>query len=320
MGACAPGLAAERHGRQAAGRPRRRRARRRGLAPRRRRGLPRRKRTATGSGRLFPPVRSASGANAEAPQVALDAAGNAVAVWSREEGVPSNTVIQAAVQSAAAAAIARRSFAARGSGGRPAGGIRRRGQCCGHLDGREGQPQRRRTANKPSGGAWSPPLELSQSSTRRRPRLAFHGEGNRIAVWSRYNGANTIIQAAPTTRRAAPIRHNSDRRHRQASGLLLRLRAQRLVGDRRDRLELRRRRRRERRPDHARLCATRRLYGDGRRRRRTGLHRRRPRDDCDLPESERGAPCARPPRPRPARGSTARVRRGSMEQSSPSPA
>jgi hypothetical protein len=55
------------------------------------------------------------------------------------------------------------------------------------------------TASLPAaGGAWSPPKLISEvGQNADDPDVAIDPEGNRVAVWDRSDGANTIVQAAP---------------------------------------------------------------------------------------------------------------------------
>jgi hypothetical protein len=153
------------------------------------------------AGSWLPPVPlSASGGNAEAPQVAVDPAGNAAAVWSRssEKGGMSSTVIQAAVQSAGGALqspldVSPAEELAEG----PQVGLDAAGNAVAVWTSGNANPPVVHTASRPPGGAWTPPLELSRPDRGAfEPQFALDAEGNRIAVWSRYNGANTIIQAS----------------------------------------------------------------------------------------------------------------------------
>jgi PKD repeat protein len=153
------------------------------------------------AGSWLPPVPlSASEGNAEAPQVAVDAAGNAVALWSRstKKGGLSTTAIQAAVQSAGGAwqsplDVSPAEELAEG----PQVGFDAAGNAVAAWTSANANPAVVHSASRPPGGAWTPPLELSNPDRGAfEPQLAFDAEGNGVAVWSRYNGANTIIQAS----------------------------------------------------------------------------------------------------------------------------
>jgi hypothetical protein len=196
---------------------------------------------------LGPEEITPEGANSEYPQVALDAAGNATAVWQRRVG--DGLVIQTATRPAGAAwggapvlsefgadayhpqiavnadgdAVAVWYQATSGSyyvidaAVRPAGG-------------RWGTPQNLsapganadsqqvavdpagnaivvwqrysptptvQAAVRPAGGTWSAPQDLSApGGDAEGPQVAFDPAGNAVAVWERFNGTNFIIQAA----------------------------------------------------------------------------------------------------------------------------
>src|SRR5262249_40307259 len=83
---------------------------------------------------------SAHGEDAAAPRIALDAAGDAVAVWRRFDGA--DYVIQSAA--------------------------------------------------RPAGGSWSAPVDLSAPGEEAQsPQLAVDAAGDAVAVWTRFNGAET---------------------------------------------------------------------------------------------------------------------------------
>jgi hypothetical protein len=150
------------------------------------------------TGSWFPPTPlSAPGANAEAPQIAVDAAGNAVAVWSREVGGLSNTLIQAAVQSAGGAWQSPIDVSPSGElAEAPQVGFDAAGTAVAVWTSARADPNVVRTSSRTPGGAWTPPLGLSDPDRGAfEPQLAFDAEGNGVAVWSRFDGTNTIIQA-----------------------------------------------------------------------------------------------------------------------------
>jgi hypothetical protein len=50
---------------------------------------------------------------------------------------------------------------------------------------------------RPAGGAFAAPTDLSAAGQSAfTPQVAFDGSGNALAVWSRFNGSNFIVQAA----------------------------------------------------------------------------------------------------------------------------
>jgi PKD domain len=88
---------------------------------------------------------SKAGANAFEPQVAVDAAGDTVAVWGRFNGT--NAIVQ--------------------------------------------------SSSRPAGSSFSAPVDLSQvGGNATQPRVAVDAAGNAVVVWSRFDGANNVIQAA----------------------------------------------------------------------------------------------------------------------------
>jgi hypothetical protein len=150
-------------------------------------------------GGWFPPAPlSAPGANAEAPQIAVDAAGNAVTVWSREVGGLSNTVIQAAIQSAGGAWQSPIDVSPPGElAEAPQVGFDAAGTAVALWTSAKTNPNVVRTSSRSPGGAWTSPLGLSNPDRGAfEPQLAFDAEGNGIAAWSRFNGTNTVIQAS----------------------------------------------------------------------------------------------------------------------------
>ena len=94
---------------------------------------------------LSPVDVSLAGQSALEPQVAIDAAGDAVAVWDRSNGA--NTIVQAAA--------------------------------------------------RPAGGSFGAPVDLSVAGGNALvPQVAIDPAGDAVAVWTRFNGSNVIVQAA----------------------------------------------------------------------------------------------------------------------------
>lgn len=140
---------------------------------------------------------SEPGRAAERPQVALDAHGDAVAVWQRYNG--SDYVIQAAFKSdeggwqgpvdlSEAGEDAYRPEVAVDPGG-DAVAVWERGKVV-------------QAAFRPMGGSWQAPVDLSEEAYSayvhaREPQVAFDSRGDAVAVWLRdNNGSNEIVQAA----------------------------------------------------------------------------------------------------------------------------
>jgi len=147
---------------------------------------------------LLPVPLSAPGANAEAPQIAIDAAGTAVAAWSCEAGGPSNMVIQAALQSAGGAWGSPSEVSPPGELAEgPQVGFDAAGNAVAIWTSSKASPNVIRTSSRAPGGGWTPPLGLSNPDRPAlEPQLAFDAQGNRIAAWSRFDGTDTVIQAS----------------------------------------------------------------------------------------------------------------------------
>jgi hypothetical protein len=131
----------------------------------------------------------------EAPDVAIDAAGNAIAVWKLEG---SNDIIQAAVRPAGQddwAAPDDLSDAGQDAG-EPAVAMDEAGEAVAvwtRLDGTDTI----QAAVRPADGEWAAPDDLSDASqTAGEPNVEMDGAGEAVAVWHRYNGSNFIVQAA----------------------------------------------------------------------------------------------------------------------------
>jgi hypothetical protein len=152
---------------------------------------------------------SAAGQKAAFAQVAVDGQGNAIAVWSRFDGT--NFVVQAAAR-AAASRRRRRYFTPKrgGSFGAPQD-LSAAGQNASFpevvFDGQgnaiavwrrfDGTNFIVQAAVRAAGGSFGAPQDLSAAGqTANDPQVAVGGQGNAIAVWSRSNGTNDIVQAA----------------------------------------------------------------------------------------------------------------------------
>ncbi len=102
---------------------------------------------------------SVAGRNADSPQVAVDGAGNAVAVWMRNDGT---------------------SFVAQ-------------------------------AASRPAGGSFGAPVDLSLAGGEGwAPQVALNPAGDAVVAWRRSNGTNTIVQAAVRRAGAAAFAPTTD--------------------------------------------------------------------------------------------------------------
>jgi PKD domain len=131
----------------------------------------------------------------EAPDVAIDGAGNAIAVWKLEGG---NDIIQAAMRAAGQedwAAPDDISDAGQDTA-EPAVAMNDLGDAVAvwtRVDGTDTV----QGAVRPAGDAWAEPDDLSASGhDAGQPDVAIDGAGEAVAVWRRHNGSNFIVQAA----------------------------------------------------------------------------------------------------------------------------
>ena len=141
---------------------------------------------------------SASGQDADHPQVAVDGSGNAVAVWHRENG--SNTIVQSSRSADVGVSwttpvnlsVSGRSalypqVAVYGSGNAVAVWYR--------FDGRNNIVQS--SGSSDGGASWSTPVNLSASGQfAENPQVAVGGSGNAVAVWHRGPPNNNIVQSS----------------------------------------------------------------------------------------------------------------------------
>ncbi|MFI4993423.1 MAG: choice-of-anchor Q domain-containing protein [Solirubrobacterales bacterium] len=139
---------------------------------------------------------SEEGQSAHAPQVAVDAAGDAVAVWARSNG--SNDVVQAAIKPAGGVWGSPATLSAAGEEASeaqiavtPAGDVTvvwRR------FDGSNYVVQ---AAVKPAGKAWGKPATLSGTGEEAsEPQVAVDAAGDGTVVWRRSDGSDNLVQAA----------------------------------------------------------------------------------------------------------------------------
>jgi hypothetical protein len=141
---------------------------------------------------------SATGRDAQEPQVAVDGAGDAVAVWSRNNG--SHWVIQAAIRSPAGAWSAARDLSdSERSALEPQVAIDSGGRAVAVWSRFDGFANRVQSAvlAPGAGSTWSIPVDLSSAGEPAgEPQLASDAAGEALAVWSRLEGTDMIAQAA----------------------------------------------------------------------------------------------------------------------------
>ncbi|MGZ6662729.1 MAG: hypothetical protein ACXVHL_36000 [Solirubrobacteraceae bacterium] len=139
---------------------------------------------------------STAGQTAYDPQVAVDGQGNAIAVWQRFDGT--NTVVQAAVRAVGGSFGAPQDLSAAGQTAYdPQVAVDGRGNAIAVWSASDGTNFIVQAAVRAAGGSFGAPQDLSAAGqTANDPQVAVDGQGNAIAVWSRSNGTNDIVQAA----------------------------------------------------------------------------------------------------------------------------
>jgi len=131
----------------------------------------------------------------EAPDVAIDAAGNAIAVWKLEA---SDDIVQAALRPAGQEDwTAPDDLSEAGhNAGEPAVAMNDAGEAVTvwtRLDG----PDIVQGAVRPAGGAWAAPDDLSNAGPEAgQPDVAIDEAGEATAVWHRFDGNDFIVQGA----------------------------------------------------------------------------------------------------------------------------
>ncbi|HEY1335191.1 MAG TPA: hypothetical protein VGF31_13105, partial [Myxococcaceae bacterium] len=141
---------------------------------------------------------SQTGRDATTPQVAVDAAGNAVAVWARSNG--SHSVIQGASRAAGGGWTPVRDISnSEKNAEEPEVVVDPGGRATAvwsRYDGFDYIVQSAQLAPA-AGSVWSEPDDLSEKGeSAKEPRVGVDGTGDAVAVWSRLEGTDTIAQAA----------------------------------------------------------------------------------------------------------------------------
>ncbi len=138
---------------------------------------------------------SATGQNAETPRLALNAAGDAVAVWRRFDG--SNFVVQGAALDAGSNWGEALILSATGENAvAPQVAIDGAGIATAVWSRSNGSNYVIESADRPPGGAWSTPAELSApGQNAEAPQVALDAAGRGVVAWSRGNGGgSTVVQ------------------------------------------------------------------------------------------------------------------------------
>jgi hypothetical protein len=132
------------------------------------------------------------------PQVALDARGDAIAVWQRISS-SSPWAIQSAVRAAGGEWQAPVDLSEAGPNTyEPQVAVDARGDAVAVWR----QSEIIQSTLRPAGGSWQVPGKLSpEGHEPYEPQVAMDPHGDAVAVWERYNGANWVVQGAIRPRR-----------------------------------------------------------------------------------------------------------------------
>ncbi len=138
--------------------------------------------------------------SAGSPQVAIDGAGDAIAVWYR--GTGANRLIQASTRTAGGTWTAPSNVSPEGSVSEPHVTMDEAGDMVTLWLRSEGAYTVLQVAERPAGGSWGAPVSLSDPEARAEiPQMATSARGDVIAVWQQYKKLGYTLQ---TAERAAP--------------------------------------------------------------------------------------------------------------------
>ena len=135
---------------------------------------------------------SAGGTDGFHQQIAVDAQGNAIAVWNR------GVYVQVAERPVGGAWRTPLNLSlVGGSATTPQVSVDPRGNAMAVWSRGNGADDIIQAASRPAGGSWTTPVDISVAGQdANTSQVALDRHGNAVAVWSRFNGANTITQAA----------------------------------------------------------------------------------------------------------------------------
>jgi hypothetical protein len=152
--------------------------------------------TRTAAGSWSGPVAlSAAGENAVAPGVAIDPAGEAVAIWKRFDGA--HSIVQSSSRAAGAAWPRPVNLSAPGRNAEePDVAIDPAGEALAVWERFDGRFDRIQSASRRPGGSWSKATDLSgRGRSAHEPQVAVDAAGEAVAVWERTTGGGAQVQA-----------------------------------------------------------------------------------------------------------------------------
>jgi IPT/TIG domain len=139
---------------------------------------------------------SEEGHDASEPVVAIDPAGEVVALWRAPEG--KNMMVQAAVKPPRGAWRAPVDLTEAGRNSQqPSVAIDAEGEAVAVWERKKGSKETVQYAVKPSGGPWGKGIPLSEAGNSLfNAHVAMNAAGETIAVWALYNGADEVLQSS----------------------------------------------------------------------------------------------------------------------------
>jgi hypothetical protein len=149
-----------------------------------------------GGGWQAPLELSEAGGNAYVPRVAMDSKGDALATWVRSNGV--NEIVQSAFRPAGGSWLAPVNVSPPGVSARDQHmAMDAQGDAVSVWHSTSAGHEVIYAAYQPAGGSWQPGVGISAGGEDAvLPQVAIDPHGNAVAIWSRSNGTNNIIQAA----------------------------------------------------------------------------------------------------------------------------
>ena len=138
---------------------------------------------------------SDAGQSAREPQIAVDADGNATAVWVRYNG--SEYIIQASTKRVGESWQDPENLSADGyDTSVPQIAVNAAGDAAAVWVGSDGSNEIIQATTKPFGESWQDPVDLSEAGRNNvAPQIAVNADGNATAVWVRDDGSHYIVQA-----------------------------------------------------------------------------------------------------------------------------
>jgi hypothetical protein len=144
---------------------------------------------------------SRGGLDVDRPDVALDAAGNGIAVWQSSDGYSST--IQAAARTAAGSWSTPQALSSAGYAERPQVRVDSAGEAVAIWSFKSAN-MRVAAAVRRAGGSWAPAQTLSSpGADALQPQVDVNPRGNAIAAWASFDGRTSVIQTTSRSRGGA---------------------------------------------------------------------------------------------------------------------